>query len=159
LRMAAIPGDISHRLLSLFQPHPRLGPLFEMFLAAGKRSAIDKMESLIIAVLRGYTVSVLLGIAPGLILGAFAVATGNRWETWLATVLVFLIGLAAALVVRIWRALSVDLPAHHYGICPGLTQPGHPTEGLTDWLADTLDDIAGRREPSGRLAPKPLTFG
>src|SRR5678815_2486994 len=53
LRMAAIPDEISQRLLSLFQPHPRLRPLFEIFLATGKRSITDKTESLIIAVLRG----------------------------------------------------------------------------------------------------------
>src|SRR5882672_7231440 len=93
LRMASIPDEISQRLLSLFQPHPRFRPLFEMLLATmGRRSALDKAESLIIALLRGYTVTVLLGVAPGFAVAALAIATGNRWETWLVALLVLKIG-------------------------------------------------------------------
>ncbi len=155
LRMAAIPDEISQKLLTLFQPHPEFRPLFEMVLATlGKRSAMAKLECLIIAILRGYTVTVLLGAAPGLALGVLAMAGGNRWETWLLAVLVFKIGVLTALVMRLYRALFVDLPAHSYGMCPGLTQPGHATPGLTEWLADKLDGVAGR--PAGS---DPLTFG
>jgi Patatin-like phospholipase len=160
LRMAAIPAEISQRLLTLFQPHPRLRPLFEMLLATlGKRSAMAKAESLIIAVLRGYTVTVLLGVAPAFALAALALGTGNRWETWFAALLVLKIGFWTALAVRLWRALFVDLPAHGYGMCPGLTQPGQATPGLTEWLADKLDEIAGRTGPDGKLLRDPLTFG
>jgi hypothetical protein len=40
-------------------------------------------------------------------------------------------------------------------LCPGKTQPGNSTPGLSDWLADKIDDIAGR-DPK---TDPPLTFG
>jgi predicted acylesterase/phospholipase RssA len=160
LRMAVLPDEISRRLLSLFQPHPDLQPLFEMLLATlGKRSPMEKAESLIAAILRGYPATVLLGVAPGALLGLFAVSSGNRWDTWLGAIVLLLAGLLVALGVRIGRALLVDLPAHSYGICPGLTQPGHTTSGLTEWLADKLDEVAGRFGPDGKPPRDPLTFG
>ena len=140
LRMAAIPDEISGRLLSLFQPQPRLRPLFEMMLATlGKRSAMDKVESLIAAILRGYPMTMLLGVAPGAALGLFAASSGNRWDAWLLASVVLLVGMVVALAVRLSRAFLVDLPAHGYGMCPGLTQPGYATSGLTEWLADQCD--------------------
>jgi len=158
--MAAIPTEISQRLLSLFQPQPTLRPLFEILVATlGRRSAADKVESVIIAILRGYTVTVLLGVAPGVALGAHALRTGNRWETWLAAVVVFVVGIVVALAIRLCRAIFIDIPAHSYGICSGVTESGYVTPGLTEWLADKLDDIAGRTGPDGKPPADPLTFG
>jgi predicted acylesterase/phospholipase RssA len=160
LRMAAIPDEISSKLLSLFQPHPRLRPLFEMLLATlGKRPVMDKVESLIAAIVRGYPTTVLLGVTPGVALGVFAASSGNRWDTWVGAIVVLLAGIVVALGVRLGRALFEDLPAHSYGICPGLSQPGYATPALTEWLADKLDEIAGRLGPDRKPPRDPLTFG
>jgi predicted acylesterase/phospholipase RssA len=160
LRMAALPDEISSRLLSLFQPTPELRPLFEMLLATlGKRSPLDKLESLIAAIVRGYPVTVLLGVAPGLAFGLHAASSGNRWDVWLGAVVVLLIGIVLALALRLSRALFVDLPARSYGLCPGLTQPGYATPALTPWLADKIDEVAGRFGPDRKPPRDPLTFG
>ena len=80
VRMAAIPDEISHNLLSLFQPHPPLRPLFEMLLATlGRRSPMAKAESVIMAMVRGYSLTLLVGALPGIALGVMAVMTGYQW--------------------------------------------------------------------------------
>jgi len=157
LRMAAIPDEISHRLFSLFQPQPALRPLFHILLSTlGKRPLAVKVWSLAVALVRGYWGALALGAAPALLLGVLAARTGNRWDTWLAAASVLLIGITAALALRLRRALFVDLPRHSYGICPGLRQPGYRTPALTEWLADKIDEVAGRAsDPFG----DPLTFG
>jgi predicted acylesterase/phospholipase RssA len=151
LRMAAIPEEMSQRLFSLFQPQPRLRPLFHMLLALlGKRPLLVKAGSLAWAIVRGYPVTIVLGAAPAMGLVAAALGTLD-WQTWVAAVAVLLLGLAVALALRLRGALFVDLPARGYGICSGMRQPGYRTPALTEWLADKLDEIAGRSEP--------LTFG
>ena len=151
LRMATIPDEMSQRLFSLFQPQPQLGPLFHMLLALlGKRPLLVKAGSLAWAIVRGYPVAIVLGAAPAMALLA-ATPGPLYWQTWVAVVALLLLGVAVALVLRLRRALFVDLPAHGYGICTGTRQRGYKTPALTEWLADKLDEIAGRTQP--------LTFG
>jgi hypothetical protein len=61
----------------------------------------------------------------------------------------------AAVGFAIWRMVSKGLPRNDYGLCPGIAQPNSPAPGSTDWLADLIDDIAGR-DPK---KDPPLTFG
>jgi predicted acylesterase/phospholipase RssA len=160
LRMAAIPDEVSQRLLSLFQPHPRLRPLFQMLLAMlGKRPWFVKAASVAVAIARGYSVTLLLGAFPAAAYGVAAARTGSRWDSWLAVAVVLVFGVTLALAVRLLRAVFRDIPAHSYGMCPGLEQPGYKTPALTEWLADKLDAIAGRVAADGKPAREPLTFG
>ena len=55
----------------------------------------------------------------------------------------------------LYRAISKGIPDNDFGLCPGKTQPGNSTPGLSDWLADMIDEIAGR-DPK---KDPPLTFG
>lgn len=58
----------------------------------------------------------------------------------------------------IWNARKLiksfkALPNTRYGMCPGLRQPGYAEPGLTDWLHEKVQNVAG-------LPPdQPLTFG
>ena len=70
-------------------------------------------------------------------------------------VLLALVGLIVGTLCGVVRALRKDLPANNFGMCSGIHQPGFAGPGFTDWLADLIDETAGRnpeRDP-------PLTFG
>ncbi len=151
-RVAALPQDIGPRLLSLFQPTPELKPVFNVFVAAvGHKGAAGAVVGVLGALLTGYWGAALVGVVPGLALAAWAAAHGAPgWAAfWL---LAAVLGLVVALVVRLALVVTRDLPANGYGLCPGPTQPGATEPGLSDWLADTIDRVAG-------LDKGPLTFG
>ena len=113
LRMAQIPDEMSESLFSLFQPQPRMRPVFHMLLAfLGKRSFVAKMRSLAWATISGYPWTVLFGVAPAVALAATSVARGDHAESFVGAFGVFVLGTAIALVVRLRRALFVDLPTH-----------------------------------------------
>ncbi len=61
-------------------------------------------------------------------------------------------------IFKICKSLK-RLPNTYYGLCPGLTQPGTGTPGLTDWLNLWLENAAGTLTAVGGLPEKPLTFG
>jgi predicted acylesterase/phospholipase RssA len=160
LRLAAIPDEISGKLLSLFQPRPRLRPLFEILRASvGRRGSTERAAQLITATVEGYGAALLVGAAPGIGLAFVAALGDHAWSTWLAAALTTLVGTVVALGLGLWRSFFVDLPAHGYGICPGLSQPGYPSPALTEWIADKLDEVAGRSGPDGKPPQTPLTFG
>lgn len=76
-------------------------------------------------------------------------------------------------VPLLWRAKKSlgRLPDTWYGLCPGTTQRGKrrlfglrrgkrpPVPGLTDWLDQEIEWVAGRVETRGQLPATPLTFG
>jgi hypothetical protein len=70
-------------------------------------------------------------------------------------VLLLLIGTLIGVAFCLYRAITKGIPDNDFGLCPGKTQPGNSTPGLSDWLADMIDDIAGR-DPK---QDPPLTFG
>ena len=56
---------------------------------------------------------------------------------------------------RLWRILSVDVPAQGFGICTGLTSERKSgTPALTDWLHERIQDLAGLDAKAA-----PLTVG
>jgi hypothetical protein len=57
-------------------------------------------------------------------------------------VLLLLIGIIIGVGVYLYRAKGI--PDNDFGLCPGRTQPGNSNPGLSDWLADMIDDIADR---------------
>ena len=125
-----------------------------MVLAAqSKQHMAIRLLRIIGALAFGYWLWTLVGAVLGV---------GVAWLLWhcglasfcVPAVLLGFIGASAGLVLRLLRAVKIDLPANDFGLCPGLAQPGTGKEGLTDWLARTIDEVAGR-DPA---KDAPLTF-
>jgi hypothetical protein len=97
-----------------------------------------------------------LGVLPGLALAGWGAVAGgpaaSRVLLVLAGLLLALVGWLLAVLVRLARAVSHDLPANLFGICRGLGTTEVP--GFTDWLTGQLDDLAGLP-----ASERPLRFG
>jgi len=153
-RIEKIPEEVAAGLLGFFQPLPGLKPLFGALLAAqAKQGMATRMLRAAAALITGYWLWTLVGFVLGAVVA---------WELWrlgwsslcLPALLLGLAGALAGLGWRIWRAITIDLPAADFGLCPGLTLPNTGKEALTDWLARTVDEVAGR-DPA---KDEPLTF-
>jgi predicted acylesterase/phospholipase RssA len=154
-RLAKLPAEVGKILLSLFQPTPSLQPVFEIALAAlGNDSTTTKAVGVIGAALAGFAFAAAAGALPGLL-----IAVAGWWYSNLALavlgLLLLLIGIIIGVALCLYRAVSKGIPDNDFGLCPGKTQPGNSTPGLSDWLADLIDEIAGR-DPK---KDPPLTFG
>jgi predicted acylesterase/phospholipase RssA len=155
-RLKHIPTEVGPHLLSLFQPTPTLRPLFDIFVAALKaNSTIGRATSIAWTALKGYRYSAVLGILPGLVIIVLALLYRGGAGFVLLGLLAAPVGLATAIVVRLWKAANTDLVASDFGLCPGLRQPYSGSEGFTDWLARLIDEAAGRVRDND----SPLTFG
>ena len=149
-RLAKIPNEVGPGLLSMFQPAPPLKPLFNIFIAALKSGRVAVIWSAI----RGYWLSALFGLAPGVAVVAAAWRHGGGIGFMAFGALLALTGLVVAIVRRLLRAAQVELPAGDFGLCPGISQPYSSSEGFTDWLARLINEAAGRKATEA-----PLTFG
>lgn len=153
-RLAKIPDEVGPNLLALFQPTPALKPLFDIFVAAlNAKTTMARIIAIVGAAVIGYWLSALLGLLPGLLIAAFALATGGSKGLLAFGVLLALTGLAAAILLRLWKAANSDLAGNDFGLCPGLRQPYCSKEGFCDWLARLINEAAGLKEN------RPLTFG
>jgi len=162
-RMDALPGQLGDgRLAALFQPQKRTKPLLRIMLAATgnqkpgqQQKGLRRNLALLVAVVVAFPVAGLLGLLPGVALVVVGVLAGG-WTGLLlvlAGIIVALLGWSVAVGVRLYRKLTVDVPANLFGICRGLgTNAEHP--GFTDWLSDRIDDVAGLP-----LEARPLRFG
>lgn len=152
-----VPEEIGAQLLSLFQPTPRLRPLFEIFVALLRgRNGCEKGWGAVSTAVRGYFENARNGALAGI---GFAILIGLLTGGGVSNIIVFglifaMLGSASALALRILHALTRELPENDYGLCPGLRQEGGKPEGLTEWLDKLVSEASGR----GRTAP-PLTFG
>ncbi|MCK1516385.1 patatin-like phospholipase family protein [Bradyrhizobium sp. 190] len=152
-RLAKIPNEVGPGLLSMFQPAPPLKPLFNIFIAALK-SGSGRRFAMIWSAIRGYWLSALFGLAPGVAVVAAAWWYGNGIGFMAFGALLAFIGLVVVIVRRLLRAAQVELPASDFGLCPGISQPYSSSEGFTDWLARLINEAAGRT-----TTDEPLTFG
>ena len=149
--------EIGRDMTSLFQPAPKLRPLFDILMATVAAGDAGKPLAAAKAALKAYGGRALMAAAPGLAVAVAGILGSNVWLAVLGIVLGVIL-VAAAVGLSLWRAVGTDLPAHDFGICPGLTQQGHGKPALTDWLADRIDTAAGNLGPDG--APgDPLTVG
>jgi hypothetical protein len=153
--LAKLPAEVGKILFSLFQPTPALKPVFEIAVAAiGNDGTSTKVMRVIGAALAGFALAAAAGALPGLL-----IAVAGWWYSNLALallgVLLLLIGVIVGVAICVYRAVSTGIPDNDFGLCPGKTQPGNSTPGLSDWLADKIDEIAGR-DPK---TDPPLTFG
>jgi hypothetical protein len=157
-RVAAIPDETADSLFDQFQPEPQLRPLFDMLMAGlGTKSSIAKAPTVISAAVLGYPGATLAGVWPGLLIFGFALdPVSYGWL--LFGLLLAVIGGTVCLAARVVRAVTKELPAANFGLCSGRTVPGCSGQGITDWLADTIDRVAGKLNADGQPA-SPLTFG
>jgi predicted acylesterase/phospholipase RssA len=153
-RIAGLPDDLGTTLTSLFQPSVRMRPLFKTLLA-GLGGGIPRK---LVAPLRGFWLEAIAGAIPGAALLAIAILLEGDvallWATGACGAIALLVGpylaVAASAVLRLR-----GLPRHYFGICPGNDRKGDAkTPPLTRWLADLIDELAGRG-----IGLPPLTFG
>lgn len=137
----ALPGMLG----DLFQPSPPFAPLMRYLLKAQAGGPAGWVWRAL-ATFWGTT---LTGLVAGA--GLLTLLGGG----WAGSLLGGVVGLTAALALRIGRLLLTQLPAHGYGMCPGPTQAGGRGPGLTDWLHAALQEIAF----GDPRHPTPLTFG
>jgi hypothetical protein len=153
--LAKLPAEVGKILFSLFQPTPALQPVFNIAVAAiGNDSTATKVMRVISAALAGFALAAAAGALPGLLILVAGWWYANPALALLG-LLLLLIGTLLGVAFCLYRAITTGIPDNDYGLCPGKTQPGNSTPGLSDWLADMIDDIAGR-DPK---KDPPLTFG
>jgi predicted acylesterase/phospholipase RssA len=166
------------KMLRLFQPHPSLRRLFEVFLSAVREDPPDDAEDnpppgkppaatergwatgwTIVKALNAYGVwfaaLVLLGLGAWALWPTLDVWCGGTWLLFLGLVVLVLAGsVFGGLmfgVYLLYRDLRV-LARNHFGMCTGLGQEGGG-EGLVEWLHKGIQLAAGRKEQD-----LPLTF-
>ncbi|QIK73316.1 hypothetical protein G7070_14920 [Propioniciclava coleopterorum] len=160
--LEAIPEQLGEgRLAALFQAGPRTRPLLGLMLAAtghdapgAASSGLGRARGVAAALLRGWPVAALLGALPGLAGLALAVVVGG-WAgvgVGALALVVLLVGVAVGAGVGVARTLTRDVPAQGFGICTGLGEPGGGP-GFTEWLAHTINALAGRPDEA------PLLYG
>jgi predicted acylesterase/phospholipase RssA len=166
-RLATLPTDLGTHLADLFQPSSATKPAFALLSnwLEPNRKKPRKLGETAIAAVRSAPVPFVL-VSMIMLLPVLGVVIGHRApETmceWLGTAVAALtwIPVAAAIVLivtLIFFALRTlrALPHNGFGLCDGHTRDlsvAYPP--LTDWLADTLDGLAGLPQQA-----KPLTFG
>lgn len=135
-RCESLPG----LMLGLFQPTASLKGLMTFLLRS--------QSSGWISALMVFWLPLLAGVLVG---GGLLWLLGGGWA---GTILGVIVGFVAALAWRLLSLLAL-IPKNGFGICTGLTQPGYDHPALTDWIYQSLQEIAFG--PAGR--DKPLTFG
>lgn len=156
-RLEKVPAEIGSGLLALFQPAPKVRPLFDIFIALLKgKSGPGKVSRAFGAAVLGYRSDALLGSCFGFFLALVVAGNGScgpRSTIFFASVFA-IAGVVIAILRRILISIQSDLPENDFGLCPGVRQPGFESEGLTDWLTRLIDEAAGRDADGA-----PLTFG
>lgn len=150
-RVATLPDELAPTLFEKFQPTPHLAPLFKVFLAAMSGSKLKILFTLV----KSYFGTAMLAALPGLVLLLLALVAGS-WGFAVLGILLAGIGKLAGAAYGAYRQAARDLPGNDFGLCPGATQPGGTGPGLTDWLADKIDSVAGLPAGSGPLTLKHL---
>ncbi|ARQ13729.1 patatin/phospholipase-related protein (plasmid) [Rhizobium etli] len=157
-KIEALPKQLSATLLEKFQPRPELRPVFNLMLAVMSKS----IAGTVLALLKGYAMPALAGLMPAVIVAIMIPLISHSIPATILAVLLFLFLLvlfpvATACFVAA-RDVARRLPGADYGLCNGMTQAyspvGHPA--LTEWLADTIDLVAGHPTTGAPLGIRDL---
>jgi predicted acylesterase/phospholipase RssA len=157
-KLAALPAWIGAdgNLFGLFQPQPGTRPYYRLFTAGLGRNGAARWLRIAWAAVSGFPLAALAGLAPGIALVVLSVWTGSGALAVcaaLAGMLLALLGLALALGLRLGVGLPRAIVRNDLGLCSGLPAEGGTQPALTPWLADLVDDLAGKEDGT------PLTFG
>jgi predicted acylesterase/phospholipase RssA len=162
-RLDGLPGElVDGKLAKLFQPQHRTRKLLDLMLVATgsdrsgpKRHGVAAFLAIVWRTIRSFPLTGVVGVAPGVSCVIVGAVGGKAAGVVLivAGVILMLVGWTVAVLWRVYRLFTIDIPANRFGICSGLsTKPGEP--GFTDWLSAKIDAIAGLSAPDA-----PLTFG
>ncbi len=179
--LATIPSELGDGgLLRLFKPQPSTAPLLSIFLAGLTREKVVSGREPIklsgrqrfLSVLRelqkqfprdgvlGATwgaVVLVVGVVVGVLLalkGAIVVGVIAGLIVLLAGACLLVVGWFVAMGIRLFRKLTIDLPANEFGISRGMSDS--EDGGLTTWLSTRINTLANRPEPE---TAEPVTFG
>lgn len=162
VQLGSLRSDGTSTLSSLFQPDPSTEPVFSIVMGLqGKKGRLAKSLNALCGIVR---------MAPGLASAAACVSVAllvcgffvcREVSPWIGVpfliVCVFCImGVLAASMKACVKKVAKAIAGNGFGLCSGYSlRPTNPRQRpLTEWLADKLDEIAGK--PAGG---SPLTFG
>ena len=157
-KLAALPAWIGggDNLFRLFQPEDGTAPFFRLFTAGLGRTGADKWLRLAGTAVRSFPLTALAGVAPGIALVVLAAWTGAgalQVCAIVAGLVLALFGLLLALGLRLAIGLPRAVGRNLFGLCSGNSPEDASSPALTPWLADLIDDLAGKDDG------EPLTFG
>jgi predicted acylesterase/phospholipase RssA len=156
-KFAQLPDFLQEKLTSLFQPSRETRPVFVVLLTwLQPGSRFKKVVRSVLAILRDHGLGAVAGAGLGLLLFLLLVVlpatslhpTGGWIVGLLFALAGGLLGASTAFVIGGLRGIENNF----FGLCTG-SAPARPGTDppLTPWLADLLDDIAGKTDG-------PLTF-
>lgn len=156
----AAPGVKGSLLQHLFQPQEGTKGTFDiatawMFTQGGR---LRKGLALLVAAIRYHPLALLVGLLPGIAVIAASIAWADGAMLWVGIVAGVVLGLmfgAIAVVAGIALDALSSLQENDFGLCNGSNAPRARAPGLTTFLADEFDRLAGRDPASD----PPLTFG
>ena len=154
-RLERLPDWLGANLTSLFQPSRRMRPLFNALLAGLGKGIPRKVA----APLRGFPLAASAGALAGtaFILAALLLDAGSAMRIVACAIGVVIVLPACVLLAIVASAASRLYGLRHgnFGLCPGNDRNGDAASPpLTRWLAEFLDELAGKGAED-----RPLTFG
>jgi len=160
-RLASLPDKLAEpdgrhtRLFHLFQPQPVTRALYRVLSVwiSGGGTGIRVFRSVIPLIGALLPLPALVGVGLPAALLIWAAMSCSVWGIVLSGVLL-IIGLVTAVLASVVCRVFRNLPANQFGLCSGMAPPNSARPGLTPWLADEFDAMAGLGEASA-----PLTFG
>jgi len=151
-----IPDTIGPNLQSLFQPSEALKPMFNILVdQIGKKSKRKRFLILVVSAVKNYPLTVGLSLLFAIVCGIYAAKSGSVGAI-ICALLVLIFIPTAIFFNHVRIALFRHLPDNDFGMCKGLTTPDSSNPALTNWLSDTIDDIAGLSSRDTQLR-QPLT--
>ena len=157
-KLASLPEWIGgeRHLFELFQPQSATRGAFATFAAGLGRKGFTKWARVVGAALRGNPAAALVGAVPGAAVVAVGLfADGSvllRAVAVAAGIMLALVGITVAVLLAVAGRLPGAITRNYFGLCTGMPASG-ASPALTPWLADLVDDLAGKTDGT------PLTFG
>jgi predicted acylesterase/phospholipase RssA len=166
-RLTHLPDTLSaptlggrSRLFSLFQAQRSTYPVFRTLAAALGGGALAPAK-VVWTGLCQFPIAAAVGALAGALLFATVLMSPSgllHCAALLVSVTVLVLGAMAAVATALVYRAAVAIPSNMFGLCSGMpndTPAGQPPP-LTQWFADYLDELAGRRTSADA---DPLTFG
>ena len=155
-KLASLPGWIGEgdNLFRLFQPQRGTRAYFRVLTSGFGRTGWSRWSRPGWSAVRSFPLTALAGLLPGVALVVLAAWSGSgvlAVAAVVAGVVLALLGLVLAVGLRLVLGLPRAVARNDLGLCTGMPSDARPA--LTSWLAELLDDLAGKSDGA------PLTFG